>query len=228
MEDVIYHFLLPDYLDLWNKAEKLNDPKAQFKLAQMYAKSPDPSMVLKAVDLYKKSAKLGNADAELALGICYEMGVGVRRSYVQAIRWYKRVGGAVQRDLTDNPDPKGEAAKIIVDRYFEDEEFASAVDAWFDSQQREDSFEADRAAAMQGDAQAQNSLGHRYYFGRGIEQNYEQAFYWYKKSAEQGYEAGVLHLAQLCERNKQYKEAAKWYHKYAEIQIQFRNERLGW
>lgn len=33
---------------------------------------------------------------------------------------------------------------------------------------------------------AQNELGMRYYYGDGVRQNYDKAFEWYQKSAEQG------------------------------------------
>lgn len=35
---------------------------------------------------------------------------------------------------------------------------------------------------------AQNELGDCYYYGLGVEQNYEEAVKWYRKSAEQGNE----------------------------------------
>ncbi len=41
--------------------------------------------------------------------------------------------------------------------------------------------------AERGDAQAQFPLGWCYYTGEDIAQDYQQAFYWFKKSAEQGY-----------------------------------------
>lgn len=43
-----------------------------------------------------------------------------------------------------------------------------------------------RAAAEQGDAQAQFALGLSYFFGQGAEQSYPEAAKWYRKAAEQG------------------------------------------
>ncbi|MFD0966080.1 tetratricopeptide repeat protein [Seminibacterium arietis] len=40
--------------------------------------------------------------------------------------------------------------------------------------------------AEQGDAKAQRMLGLMYYNGKGVEQDYQQAFEWSQKSAEQG------------------------------------------
>ena len=47
-------------------------------------------------------------------------------------------------------------------------------------------FEELLAKAEKGDAEAQYQLGCCYYEGDGVEQNYEQAVYWWTKSAEQG------------------------------------------
>ena len=44
-----------------------------------------------------------------------------------------------------------------------------------------------RAKAEQGDAQAQVSLGERYFDGLGVSRDYEQAFAWFRRAAEQGH-----------------------------------------
>ena len=40
--------------------------------------------------------------------------------------------------------------------------------------------------AASGNATAQGSLGDRYYYGRGVPQDYAQAANWYRKAAVQG------------------------------------------
>lgn len=52
----------------------------------------------------------------------------------------------------------------------------------FDYQKNEDLLKA----AEQGDADAQNNLGHCYQYGNGVEEDKEEAVRWYKKAAEQG------------------------------------------
>ena len=47
-------------------------------------------------------------------------------------------------------------------------------------------FEQLRKAAENGDAAAQLELGDRYRDGEDIEQDYQQAVYWYRMAAEQG------------------------------------------
>lgn len=227
---IVLNTLPPRFFELWHKAEKKKDEKAQFELAKLYSRSKNAEFASKAVDLYKKSASQGNTEAKFALGKCYETGYGVKRNYFRAIQWYKAADSSVTSDLMRYPDPVGDAAIERLRRYYEDDEYAAMMDAYLDAKEacRPDTFEFDLEAAERGDAEAQNSLGHRYYYGRGTEQNYEQALYWYHKSAEAGYEAGIKHLAEHYEKVRCYKESAKWHRKYAELRIKWRNERLGW
>src|SRR5438132_5977957 len=43
-----------------------------------------------------------------------------------------------------------------------------------------------RARAEQGDAKAQSDLGHKYFHGNGVPQDYAEAARWYRKAADQG------------------------------------------
>ncbi len=75
------------------------------------------------------------------------------------------------------------------------------------------------AAAKQGDANAQKSLGD-YYKGEGAEQSYEEAAKWYLKAAEQGNADAQLRLGHCYYEGEgveqSYEEAVKWYLKAAE------------
>ena len=227
---VEYSQQFKNLIKVWDKAVNRNEKRAQFLLASVYIKLQTETTDKKAFDLYKKSAKQGYTEAMLALGRCYEKGKGVRKSYDQAVQWYIRTDQNITDDLANNPDPIGDAAQAAIRRYFEDEEFAEFVDETLDNEKDEadDSFAADKEAAWSGDAAAQNRLGHRYFYGNGTKRDMSQAVYWYQKSANQGCEAGMLHLAEYYKDGKQYKEAAKWYRQYVEARIKWRNERLGW
>ena len=83
-----------------------------------------------------------------------------------------------------------------------------------------------RKSSKQGYAEAQNRLGHRYYYGRDIEADCEKAVYWYTKSAEQGCEAAISHLASHYENEKNYREAVIWYGKYAKLRLDWFHARL--
>ena len=43
-----------------------------------------------AIPLYKKAAKSGNAKAQLALGLIYETGMGVKTDAKEAFAWYEK------------------------------------------------------------------------------------------------------------------------------------------
>ena len=72
-----------------------------------------------------------------------------------------------------------------------------------------------RPLAEQGDVNAQKMLGHMYYNGFGVPQDYKKSFAWTLLSAEQGDAeaqvsvAALYYLGQGIPEN--YKESNKWY-----------------
>jgi len=76
------------------------------------------------------------------------------------------------------------------------------------------------AAAEQGDREAQRRLADRYYYGKGLKQDYTQAAKWYTKAAEQGQASAQSELGTFYHNGQgvkqDYTEAAKWYTKAAE------------
>ena len=77
-----------------------------------------------------------------------------------------------------------------------------------------------QARAEQGDAEAQNDLGSRYYAGRGVERDDAEAARWIRRAAEQGYAPAQYNLGLLHFRNRGVAgndaEAARWYRAAAE------------
>ncbi len=216
-------------IDIWDKAVTGNEKDSQYILATFYGKLQTESADKKAFDLYKKSAKQGCTEAMYSLGVCYELGKGIRRNYYQAVQWYIRTDHNISEDLMNHPDPIVDSIQDTIYKYLDSEEFAEYADEIFDIEDDEDdSFEVDKKAAWCGDAEAQNRLGHRYFYGNGTEIDIVQAVYWYRESAKGGCEAGMLHLAEYYEKVRQYKKAAKWYRQYIELRIKWRKERLGW
>jgi hypothetical protein len=77
-----------------------------------------------------------------------------------------------------------------------------------------------RLSAEQGDAKAQYSLGHMYYHGQGVPQDYAEAARWYRKAADQGfakaqYDLGIMYYkGQGVQQNRA--EANRWFHKAAD------------
>ena len=74
--------------------------------------------------------------------------------------------------------------------------------------------------ADNGDVIAQLKLGEMYFYGLGVEQNYDKAMGWIRKAAKQGnpraqYYLGENHLKGLV-YGKNFRRAVKWYSKAAE------------
>ncbi|MCG8324125.1 MAG: hypothetical protein MI673_01295, partial [Thiotrichales bacterium] len=77
-----------------------------------------------------------------------------------------------------------------------------------------------RPLAIQGDADAQLQLAEMYYQGKGLSQDYTQAFLWYRRAAQQGnvdaqYKLGNIYLmGEGIDQDD--KQAAIWYEKAAD------------
>lgn len=75
-------------------------------------------------------------------------------------------------------------------------------------------------AAEQGNPIAQYVLGTRFEHGEGVEQDYQQAQYWYRKAANQGDRNAQYNLGMLYFDGKgiarDYRQAAEWFRKAAE------------
>ncbi len=65
-----------------------------------------------------------------------------------------------------------------------------------------------------------NNLGTCYQDGEGTHQDYDKAFYWYKKSAEEGCTIAMFNLAESYRKGEgtqvDLNEAIAWYNKSAE------------
>ena len=101
---------------------------------------------------------------------------------------------------------------------WESEDYATALKEW-------------RPLAEQGNADAQDWLGHMYRYGQGVTEDKAEAAKWIRKSAEQGYAEGQLSLGRLYAEGegvtKDHAEAVKWYRKAAERGDALAQVRLG-
>ena len=74
--------------------------------------------------------------------------------------------------------------------------------------------------AAQGDIAAQNDLGHKYYFGQDVPQDYAEAAQWYKKAAKQGDYVAQCQIGEMYRDGEgvtqDYSEALYWLRKSAE------------
>jgi S1-C subfamily serine protease len=144
----------------------------------------------------KKSAENGDADAQLAIGIMFDLGQGIPQNFTEALKWYTRAAiqgnakarnnlGVMYLEGKGTPQNLGAAAKWIL------------------------------ISANQGYAKAQMNLGFLFADGNGMPRNSVLALYWLRKAAEQGGAAEETALGNIYVEGKivnwDYVEAYKWF-----------------
>ena len=223
---------LKGYLELRKKALQEFDSRAMYQLAQIYESMKGKKNKKKAYDLYAKSAQEYEAKAQFMIGLYNEKGIVVKQRIQNAITWYIKAELSATCDIADRLDTVDEMDRETLHIYQRNPEYAIERDdaAYARSDVLESvTIEEIAFAAEQGDPYAQDCLGHNYCLGaNGLEKDLEAAEYWHRKSAEQGCEAGIHHLAQFYKRAERYDEAVEWYRKYAELRIKQREELCGW
>ena len=145
---------------------------------------------------FKKSAEQGYAAAQLKLGDCYRTGIGVEQDYEQAASWYRK---AVEQG--------NEEANNRID------ELKNEINC-FDDNNINDHIKLNNLA-KRGDTLAQCSLGDYYYKGIGVDKDYDQAAYWYRKAAEQGNKEAQFGLGICCYISHDYRQAVDWFRQAA-------------
>ncbi|MFT3742328.1 MAG: SEL1-like repeat protein [Gammaproteobacteria bacterium] len=147
-----------------------DEPTASFKLGLYYLESDNE----KAVTLFWHAGKLGHAEADYYLAICYEKGAGVEKDFEQAMQYYIR-----------SAEAGCGFAQLTLGGYY------------YDWEKYQASFKYYQLAAGQQLPSAQLMLGHFYETGDGIEKNLTEAVRYYQLAADQGSAEAQFRLAQL-------------------------------
>lgn len=187
-----------------------------------------------------KAAEEGDVDAQLSVGMCYYVGIGVETNMEVAVKWFRKAAeqeyASAQYALgfcymygQGVDTNKSEAVKWYrraAERGWTEAQVDLGVSYVNGTGVEQDLVEAVkwfRKAAEQEDAVAQAILGMTYENGKGVETNRTEAVKWYRKAAEQSFAGSALAQNQLgrcyeygkgVEANKA--EAVKWYRKAAE------------
>lgn len=225
---ISYDLKFEKFLNLWSKAEKGKDKKAQYKLALLYFKNNSSDTSVYAFKLFKKSAKQGFTDAAYMLARCYHEGLGTRKNYRRAIKWYIETDSLITHDIWNNQSKTDKEESKLFQKYLDDDEFANKIDEKLDVREEQMSIDSIISTALSGSSDAQNRLGYYYYNGNEFEKDIQEAIFWYEKAAAQGNDAAMERLAEHYNKTGQYKESAEWYRRYTEERIKWRNERLNW
>ena len=201
------------------------------------------------------AAEDGDADAQAALGDCYQYGNGVTIDLKKAFEWYQKAaeqnhpiglyglgacyyeGNGFERDTTKGLEYLNQAGRILVK--MEDSRNPEIINRigisylfGFGVEKNEaKGVSLLRNAVEYGDARTQYILGYCYDEGIGVAKDEEEAVKLYRKAAEQGL-AGAQNNLGVCYENgegiaKDTEEAVKWYRKAAEQGLALAQSYLG-
>lgn len=153
----------PDkYIEYLTKSADAGIPDAQCDLGRCYLfgeyVTEDKN---KAFSLFRKSAEQGYGKGQFWLGKCYYLGEGVKENLNEAIKWLKKAA-------EHNDDL---AFYFLGECYKEQNNYQEAI-KWY------------RKGANVNEAYSQNALGLCYFNGNGVKESNADAFFWFKKSAE--------------------------------------------
>ena len=136
-----------------------------------------------AIFWLKKAAEQGDQSAQHFLSGCYKDGEGVEQSYTQAVYWLKESSKEV------SIEPEKQLA------------FLHNQVAWLENYYIESNVKnhyRDKYTCK-GNVYAQEDLGDIYRDGKFVDQSYENAAYWYQKSADQGWRIAQYEIGYLYE-----------------------------
>ncbi len=164
--DIIRSKALPkpaaDYLAWYTKASRLGKTPAQLALARIYLRGDGvPRNFDKAAALFRRAAVGGrNPEAQHALAVMLERGLGGKKDLREALQWYRKAARNGYAPALLN------LGFIYVKGVSVPQNFAKARDYF------------ERAAASNL-AEAQYNLGLLYQHGLGVEKNVPMAFKWF-------------------------------------------------
>ena len=128
-----------------------------------------PNEVSEVVDLegIRAKAESGDAQAQMKLGSIYARGQGVKQSYAEAAKWYRKAA-----------DQGHARAQTALGELYEAGQGVPCDEAeaarWY------------RRGAEQGDVVGQYSLAVLYVMGKGVPKDIAEAVKWYRQAADQG------------------------------------------
>lgn len=221
--------------DIQNDIETELDSEALYTLGLMYDLGQGVKQdYRKAVRLYQKAAEQGHALGQFNLGTMYDLGNGITQSSEQAFYWFQQAAEQGQPDaqyILGMMYYKGNGCEQDIEKALYWNGKAADQGHIKANELRNSKITlSDETIAMfqqtrqllanNGDAVFQFEFGVMHAKGDGVEQNYEQACYWFQQSANQGhseaqYFLGMMYASgQGVEQN--YKQACYWFQQSAD------------
>lgn len=120
----------------------------------------------------------GDDEAQFEVGSRYFRGVGIKKDYKLAVKWFEKSANSC------NPDAECSIAFCYYNGKGIKKNYKEAL-SWFIK------------AAEQGDAEAQNQIGVIFTKGKGVRKDLEQARLWFIKSSKNGFKKAEENLIKL-------------------------------
>ena len=148
----------------------------------------------------RQKAEAGDKEAQKILAQAYLKGDGIKQSYNQADKWFRKAAGMASVGIA-----------VVAEMMAENED------------RREDGNYPDKSNAMRvfisaadsGLSQAQFVMGGRYYDGFGVKRDFKEAARWFRLAAEQDHIEAQYQLGQCYEFGrgvtKDGRRAVKWF-----------------
>lgn len=211
------------------KAAEMGFPHAMYGLANLHGFKGDKKQAFK---WYLKAAENGLIDAYYYVGNAYKRGEGVQQDSQKALKWLELAAEFQMRDaawelakiyqegLGNVPQNLEKAQAFYLLAKESGENVERSIQQLQSRLAVRDDFDALLKRAKEGNLEAQKDLAMAYVRGDEIEQNYEEAFKWYKAAAEQGDADAQNSLynryakGEGVEQNSE--EAMKWLHRSAD------------
>lgn len=141
-------------------------------------------------------ARAGDPFAQCCLGWAYYHGEGVRKSFRQAVYWYRKAAKGGNRIAQYN----------LSLCYLDGEGVRKNLRT---------AFHWNQIAAYAGHTGAEQMAGWHYHGGRGVKADLSKARQWYLKAAAKGNLSALFCLGQLAFDQKDFREASHWFSKAA-------------
>ena len=143
----------------------------------------------------QKGAESGDADAQLSLGIMYDLGQGVPQNFTEALKWYRLSASQGNAAAQNNLGVMYLNGSGTSRNFFEGAK-------WI------------QMSANQGYAKGEMNLGLLFAKGTGVARNTASAVYWMRKGAEQGDPDAAEKMGEIYAEGQittwDYIEAYKW------------------
>jgi hypothetical protein len=183
-----------------------NFPMNIEKEEQLFVDAYNKAVNLQSYNEFEKAYKLlvplveerGKAIHQHILGVMYDEGLGVSKSFTKAFKWWKL---SAEQGCADAQADLGAMCLVKKWVFFGDNKKEAIK--WF------------RLSAEQGHDRGQMGLGISYLDGEGVSKDYKEATKWFRLAAEQGNARGLFFLGNMYELGRgvpvNFNEAVKWY-----------------